>query len=704
MKANELIDELNKEQKAAVLHNKGPLAIIAGAGTGKTRTITRKIAYLIKNKKMTPENILAVTFSNKAANEMRERVFNLVGEQANLAQISTYHAFCVKVLREEIAFFDYPRKFNILDDIDQKQILRPIYKKFGISPHTFSYKETTSFISKMKMTKKSPEEVLESASNDNERIKAKLYLGYVAETKRIKSLDFDDLLIFVHTLFNKDAKIAKKWADKYKYVLVDEFQDTSLIQYEIIKAIVPHNNITIVGDPDQTIYTWRQADVSIINNFKKYFKGASVIKLVENYRSTETILEAANKLISHNKNRIKKDLFSNLGKGNIIEFYHGFSDDAEARWVTQKIKELKKEKNQLKEIAILYRANYISQPFEKNLINEGINYNIFGGLKFYQRKEIKDAIAYLKLINNGDEVSLRRMINIPSRKIGAVALSKLVGFAGEKGQDLYRTIINDFNEIPLSATQSDSLATFLNLITKYKRAMKSNSIALVMEKFLLEVNYRSIWKISEDQDRFNNLDQLVASIKEWEKDNSGKTLNDYLEEVSLYIDTDTEKSKDYISLQTIHSAKGLEFKNVFIVGFSEGVFPSTRAMDESGDAGLEEERRLAYVAVTRAKERVFISNSRGYAIDHKTQKKPSRFISELGVDIKDFTSEFIAPMNFDDNYEKNKKVVVGDKVSHLKFGIGVIVKVAGDLIDISFKDPHGVKTLMKNHKSIERIK
>ena len=704
MKKNELLGVLNKEQKAAVLHIKGPLAIIAGAGTGKTRTITRKIAYLIRHTKIEAEQILAVTFTNKASKEMRERVENLIGDEVNKTNISTYHSFCVKVLRQEIDFFGYPKNFNILDDIDQRQILKPIYKKYGISPHTFSYKEVISYICRKKMTRNTPEEVIEAATNDTERVKGKVYKDYIDETIRIKSLDFDDLLLFVHKLFNAEPKIAKKWADKYKYILVDEFQDTSLIQYEIIKFMAPHNNITVVGDPDQTIYTWRQADVSIILNFKKHFKGASLIKLVENYRSTQTILDSANKLIAHNKNRIEKKLFSNNGKGDIIEFYHGFSDEAEARWVMQKIKELKKQKTQLKEIAILYRANYISQPFERNLISENINYTIFGGLKFYQRREIKDAIAYLKLINNGDEVALRRMINIPSRKIGAVALSKLVNFASCKDGDLYRTIINNFKELPISAAQRDCLALFLNLLTKYKRALDSNKISLVAEKFLQEVQYKSIWKISEDQDRFDSLDQLVESIKEWEKDNIGKTLNDYLEEVSMYMDSDSDSSKDFVSLQTIHSAKGLEFKNVFIVGFSEGVFPSSRALIENGDEALEEERRLAYVAVTRAKERVYISNSRGFAIDHKTQKKPSRFIGELGIDIRDFTSEFIAPVNFDDNYEKNKKIVEGDKISHIKFGVGVVVNVDGDLINISFKDPHGVKTLMKNHKSIERLR
>ncbi len=702
---DKLLENLNKEQKAAVLHTSGPLAIIAGAGSGKTRTLTRKLAYLANKPKNDPTRLLAVTFTNKAAAEMRDRVSKYVDKKGGTPLIKTYHALCVKILRSEIGFFGYPKNFNILDTLDQKQILTPIYKKYGISPRTFSYNNMISQISKNKMHSITPEMLLEEAKNDTERVLANVYGDYTEQIKRIKSLDFDDLLFFVYRLFRESKDAKARWSKAYDYVLVDEFQDTSFIQYEIIQTLAANNNITIVGDPDQTIYTWRWADVNLIRNFKKYFKGAKVIKLEQNYRSTQTILDAANLLIMKNKDRDKKNLYTEAGHGDIIEFFHGFSDEAEARWIVQKIQELKRNKTQLKEIAILYRANYLSNTIEKALINGGINYVIFGGVKFYQRQEIKNAVAFLKTINNGDEVSLRRIINIPSRKIGTVAVTKLIAFSNKMKMPLFEAIKTHFKELPLSLTQRNELAKLINNVGKYKMALKSNPISLVIDKFMREIGYVKPSSSVEEMARLDNLREFVRSIKAWETKNKNLTLDDFLAEISLYTDQDDVRvSNDYITLMTVHAAKGLEYKNIFIAGFSDGVFPSQRAIDEGGVPAVEEERRLAYVAVTRAKERVFISNSRGYAIDYKTQKKPSRFIEEMGINIRDFTNEFIAPKNIKENYSKKGTFIAGDRVSHDKFGEGEVINVKGELIEIVFKDPHGVKTLMKNHKSIERVR
>ena len=701
---NEILEPLNKQQKAAVVYHKGPLAIVAGAGSGKTKTITRKIAYMLTGN-IKPKEILAVTFTNKAAKEMRTRLTKLVGPEGSDVFVSTYHSLSAKILREEISYFEgYKKWFNILDDVDQIQILRHIYRNYSISPQTFSFKETLMFIAKNKAAKTTGETLLKEAKNDTEKIMAKVFIDYEAQKTRMKSLDFDDLLIFTDRLFIERPDIAEKWSKKFKYVLVDEFQDTSWIQYEIIKKLAAHNNITIVGDPDQTIYTWRQADVEILNNFKSNFKKSTVIKLETNYRSTSNILNAANQLISHNPNRIKKNLVSVKGPGSDLDFYHAFSEDAEARWVVEKIRELKKEKNQLKDIAVLYRANYLSQAIEKAFMNEGINYVIFGGAKFYQRHEIKDALAFLKVIYDGDEVSFRRIINIPARKIGKVAVSSLLKWAKESNMQLYQAIITNFNDAPLSSGQKQSLATLVNLIRKYHAALKSNPIATVLEKFLIEVNYKSVWRKKEDLVRFDNITRLIDSIKEWEKKNPTKGIEQFIQEIILYTGSGEEVSKDYASLMTVHASKGLEFKNVFLIGFSDGIFPSNRSMTDDGNAGLEEERRLAYVAITRAMDRLFISHSRGFAIDHKTQKKPSMFIRELGINVQDFTSEFIAPASFEDNLKTNNDISVGDRLSHIKFGIGKVVKMDNELIDIAFKDPYGIKTLMKNHKSIERVK
>lgn len=702
---DKLLENLNKQQKAAVLHVEGPLAVIAGAGSGKTRMLTRKIAYLIENIGISNHKILAVTFTNKAASEMRERVMEMLNNQNKSAVILTYHALCARILRQEISYFDYPNNFNILDVTDQKQILSSIYKIHNIQAKSLSTSSMLDYISHNKVLNISPQEKMLEAKKDYEKLAALVYQDYQNELKRFQSLDFDDLIIFVHKLFKESATARTKWSSLFDYILVDEFQDTSYMQYEILQTLASKNNITIVGDPDQTIYTWRWADVDLINNFHQYFKGAKIIKLEQNYRSSKNILKAANRLIKHNKLRIDKNLFTENENGEEIEFFHAFSDEAEARWIVRKIYDLKKNKTQLKDIAIIYRANYISQSIERALIKANINYLIFGGIRFYQRQEIKDAISYLKIMNNNDEVSMMRMINVPARSLGLVATTRLNEFAQTKNKSLMQAIIENFNELPLQIKQKNELAKFINLLNKYRIALKTNAISKVLRAFLIEVEYFNLYKSNEEKHRLDNINELIRSIEVWEKDNPTKKLFDYLSEVSLYIDYESvSRNSDFVSLMTAHSAKGMEYRNVFIAGFSEGIFPSARAIDEGGDAALEEERRLAYVALTRAMQKLFISHSRGYAMDYKTQKRPSRFLKEMGINIRDFNFEFV-PTVFEEDVEKvdNNNIIVGDKVLHIVFGEGLVLNVSDELVDIKFKKPFGVKTLMKNHKSIERI-
>ncbi|WP_128008698.1 UvrD-helicase domain-containing protein [Mycoplasma sp. ATU-Cv-508] len=697
--------QLNTQQQAAVLHVQGPLAVIAGAGSGKTRMLTSKIAYLIVDIGISPERVLAVTFTNKATNEMRERVVEMIGSQAEKAQISTYHSLCAKILRSEIGHFGYPTHFNIIDGADQKQILDTIYKMHGASAKQFTHSSMLDYISRNKVLNISPSQKMSEARKDYEKLEAAVYRDYQQELERVKALDFDDLIIFVHKLFKENPNARARWSQKFDYVLVDEFQDTSYTQYEILETLASRGNITIVGDPDQTIYTWRWADVDLINNFQKYFKGAKIIKLEQNYRSTQLILNHANKLIKHNRMRIDKNLYTNNDQGEGIEFFSAFSDEAEARWIVQKIYELKKNKTQLKDIAIIYRANYISQSIERALIRGNVNYVVFGGTRFYQRKEIKDAISYLKIISNGDEVSVLRMINVPPRSLGGTTVAKLVEFAKKVGKPLLSALTDHFQDLPLQIKQRNELATFINLINKYRVALKTNPIAKVLRSFLIEINYLDLWKAPEDKSRLENINELIRSIDVWQKEHQDKQLADYLEEIVLYIDYENiSRTNDFVSLMTAHAAKGLEFKNVFIAGFSESVFPSARAIDEGGEAALEEERRLAYVALTRAMKKVFISSSRGYSIDYKSQKRPSRFLKEMGINTSRFTKSFIAE-NLDSEAINlaNENIVAGDRVSHIIFGEGTVINVNNELIDINFRKPYGVKTLMKNHKSIERI-
>ena len=694
-------DGLNTQQKAAVLHTTGPLSIVAGAGSGKTRTLTHKLAYLIDEINIDPYKVLAVTFTNKAAKEMKVRVEELIGAKAKVVTLSTYHSLCVRILRQEIDFFDYPKRFNILDTTDQRQILSPIYRKHGLSPRVISYSNMISYISKNKMLLNEAHVLIESAEKDSEKVMAKIYKDYMEVTRKSKSLDFDDLLVFVYKLFKENKEAAAKWSKRFEYVLVDEFQDTSKIQYEIIKTLAASKNITIVGDPDQTIYTWRYADASLLKKFKSDFEGATTVVLDQNYRSTKTILKAANKLIKHNLNREPKNLFSENSVGEEIAFYYGFSDDAEARWIAKQMRKLRSEGVRLKDMAVLYRANYVSQSLERQFVNANIQYIIYGGVKFYQRQEIKDAISFLKVINSWDEIALNRVINVPSRKIGAVAVEKLSKDAANHGMLLGEAIQKRFKELPLSVNQRNELGTFINLINKYKAALESNTIAKVLSKFMIEVGYYKMFN-QEDQSKVDNIKQLVKSIDDWEKQNDDKDVFDYLSEISLYMDgDDSEFVNDYTSLMTVHSSKGLEFDYVFIAGFSEGVFPSARSLEEK--FGLEEERRLAYVAITRARKKLFISNSRGYAIDHKTQKKPSRFIGELGIDIREHSSHFIAPTSFEDNYNDDGNIIQGDRISHPAFGDGIVLNIQGDIAEINFSAPHGVKSLMKNHKSLKKV-
>lgn len=698
-----LFQKLNKEQQEAVLYNDGPLAIIAGAGTGKTRTITYKVAYLIKKQNVKPERILAVTFSNKAAREMKERIINLVGGEANKAQISTYHSLCVRILREDIDKLGISRHFNIIDSIDQKMILRPGYKKFNLSSKGIPHKAIVEYISRNKFLKKSTDELKSEVNTEYEKGLFNLYKYYRKETQRTNSLDFDDLILVTEQLFTKFSNIAKKWGEKYDYILADEFQDTSSFQYSILKKLAHHQQITVVGDPDQTIYSWRRADSRLLTNFQKDFTNTKIVLLIENYRSTPNVLRAANRLISHNKrNRIAKDLFTTRKPGAEIEFFHGFSEDAEARWIVQQIQMLRKNKTQLKNIAILFRANYLSNPLERALIKEEIDYVLFGSIRFYQRSEIKDAIAFLKVINDGDEVALRRIINVPPRKIGTISVDKIFALEQITKNNLFDTIIKNFGKLEIPRAALEGLAKLINLVRKYRIALKTNSIATVLEKFLVEINYYSI--IPQDEEgRIESLRQLINSLEIWEKNNPEKTLNDFLIEIALFVDKDeSNRSNDYISLMTVHTAKGLEFDNIFIFGFSEGIFPSKKALDEGGDLGLEEERRLAYVAATRTKKALYITSSRGYNIEHTMQKKPSRFLKELGIDYRRFTSEFIAPLDFSENYE-DKALIEGDKVLHEKFGEGVILNVSGEVATINFQKPYGQKMMMKNHKSLKRI-
>lgn len=710
-----ILNDLNKEQKAAVIKTEGPLRIIAGAGSGKTKVLTRKIAYLVEVANKDPKKIIALTFTKKAANEMKERVEEIIGEKANKIIILTFHSLCAKFLQQEINVIEgFNSKFIILDSTDQVQLLKEIYKKYSFSHTVISYHSMLEFISKNKINYVFPKDLITTTTNEISKVYATVYQEYENETKKSKSLDYDDLLIYTKNILLNNSEILHRWQSKFDYFLIDEFQDTSKIQYDIIALLLKKNNITIVGDPDQTIYSWRGAEITFINEFDKMYPEATTIILHQNYRSTQNILNVANKLISHNHNRLPKNLDTNNEKGCEIEYYQGNSQESETLWIVSKINLLKKSKVQLKDIAILYRSNFYSRAIEDGLIQESIPHKVIDGQKFYERAEIKDAISFLRCIWEPNDISLKRIINIPARKIGSVTLEKIIDFANTKNMSLWESWIKYFNQINIPKESKENLFKFIKITQKHKAALlKKISISKVLESFLNEIKYLEFIKENKvsdvAQNKFENIKEFLKSIKIWENKHPDKTIDDYLEEISLTaLASEDVNNMNYISLMTIHSAKGLEFKNVFLIGLNEEIFPTQRAIEENEEENnlkIEEERRLAYVAITRARERLFLSGSKGWMFENKQSKKqPSRFLKEMGIDLDNYESNATFSDYLSPNLKVNKKFTSGDRIVHTNFGEGIVLDVNGDVLVIEFKNKNiGIKQLLKNHKSIERL-
>ncbi|WP_029905662.1 ATP-dependent helicase [Mycoplasmopsis opalescens] len=721
----QLLSELNKEQHEALLYFDGPLRIVAGAGSGKTRVLTRKIAYLVTELGIDENSILALTFTNKAAKEMAARVEYYLEHKYEKVEITTFHSICAKILRKEAIHLNLNPDFQIIDDADKKQILSRIFRANDIDAQEMSFNRvinTISWAKGLQLNSFDLYEKLMEEEPENEAANKKfasIFESYNEQLEADQCLDFDDLIIKTHSLFTRFPEVATLWSRKYSHILIDEFQDTSATQYEIVKALSKSGaQITIVGDPDQTIYGWRGADVNLILNFDKDFTNTKTILLNTNYRSTKTILDAANKLISHNKKRFLKELTTENPQGESIEFNHAFSIESEARWVVQKINELKRNKIQLKNIAIFYRSNYYSRQFEEELTRENINYKVFNGTKFFQRREVKDALAFLRVIYDGSEVSLLRIINVPSRNIGEVNLNKIIEFAREQNKPLFQTLIDSYKELPVKIDVKRKLVDFLNNILRSRKALKNskvNPIHLVLSDFLTKIGYFEHLKddVLLKGTGADNVNELIRSIKRWQEMNPEKTLKDYIEYVSLLsAGDDFDNSTNYVTLMTIHGSKGLEFDNIFIVGLSDKIFPHVKSLEKNKPDLAEEERRLAYVAVTRAKHRLFLSDSRGYYVGTNEHKQPSRFIKEMGIDINKFIlHQGEVGINFSDMTDEkeiknlNKNILPGDIISHSFFGEGQVLEVFNDTIVATFPNKGDkIYTLAKNHPSIRLLK
>ncbi len=695
------LSKLNKQQLEAVKHIDGPMLVLAGAGSGKTKVLTSRIAYLIENG-VNPDNILAITFTNKAAKEMKEREIRLIGNLAKGIQISTFHSLGLRLIKENYIKLGYKSNFVILDSDDTLTVVKKIMKELNLNPKFYNARDIRNKISSAKNELLSPEEYAKMEFDKNIIL---VYERYNHKLKINNSLDFDDLLILPIKLFKNNPEVLKYYQDKYKYVLIDEYQDTNEAQYIFSKMLCNnHKNIFVVGDNDQAIYAFRGANYKNILNFEKDYPNCKVILLEENYRSTQNILDAANSVIKHNKMRKDKNLWCNNDIGSKVKYVKVDSDKEECAYVSDKIKELHNNNVNYEDIAILYRTNAQSRLIEEEMLRNGIPYRIVGSFYFYNRKEIKDLLCYLRLINNNyDDVSLLRVINTPKRGIGEKTLDNLAKRANDKNCSLFEAI------------ESGKELTFKNLILKMQKECESLTLTDMVELVLKESGMREELvneKTLEAEIRLENLEEFKSITKGYEEEYGVISLTDFLNEISLVSDiSEHQDSNNRVSLMTIHAVKGLEFDNVFIVGMEEGIFPHYNSINEGTQAAIEEERRLCYVAITRAKKNLWMLNAKRRMLFGNTQiNMPSRFMDEIDMrymetennksDIISRTSNFVKGNMFrneDVSYE------VGDHVRHDEFGEGVVVSVDKLLVTIAFPHPYGIKKIMAKHKSITKI-
>ena len=694
------LDTLNDRQKEAVLYNEGPLLIIAGAGAGKTKTLTTKIAYLIEEMGALPSNILAITFTNKAAKEMKDRIIRLIGSIGYQIQTSTFHSFGLKLLKENYERLGFDKNFVIMDSDDSLTIVKKILKDMDLDPKIYNPRAIRNKISSCKNELISPKAYSRYTVSPYEEIVCKVYEKYQEKLMKNNAVDFDDLLILPIKLFEENKDILEKYQEQFKYILIDEYQDTNEAQYKLTKMLSEkYRLITCVGDDSQSIYSFRGANYKNILNFEKDYKDAKTILLEQNYRSTSYILNAANDVIKNNKMKKEKNLWTSRGEGNKVKYYRALSESDEAYYVVKGIKQAISNGNNYDDIAVLYRTNAQSRNLEEAMLKENIPYRVVGSFYFYSRKEIKDLLAYLRLIHNEkDNISLLRVINTPKRGIGLKTIENLTKKADEENISIYEAIT------------SGKELEFKKIIEKLKEVSENVTLTELIDKILTGTGIKEELEKEEDitsEVRLENLEEFKSITKSFEEREGLISLEDFLLEISLV--SDAEEYKDdtnRVSLMTVHSVKGLEYKDVFIVGMEEGIFPHMNSLMESSE--IEEERRLAYVAITRAKDNLTIINARRRTLFGREQvNPPSRFISEISTDLLDIVNkkEEITP-KLDVNTVLREEAVdykLGDNVYHETFGAGKVVEVTNTLISVAFKHPHGIKKLMKNHKKLSKI-
>ncbi|MBT6776984.1 UvrD-helicase domain-containing protein [bacterium] len=710
---------LNKTQKEAVEAVNGPVLIFAGAGSGKTRVLTHKLYHLVNEGLFKPEEILAVTFTNKAAKEMKERVLKLLKTSDLNLSMGTFHSICARVLREDIDVLGFSRHFAIYDVKDQLDLVKVLFESFEISKNLITPNQLRNQISLFKNKMMEPKAVESKAKTILEKTVSKIYKEYQKNLKLNDALDFDDLLTFPLEIFKKKPSVLKKYQKRWKYILVDEYQDTNRAQFQFLTNLASaHENICVVGDDDQSIYGWRGADVSNILDFEKTFSSCKVFKLEKNYRSTQEILNAATAVVMHNDKRASKNLVAANGSGETLGLLETIDEQEEASAVVSSIeKEIKLNKRTFNKFSVLYRTNAQSRALEESFIRQGIPYNIIGSVRFYERKEVKNVIAYLRLVVNlKDTISLRRIINFPARGIGAKTIDKCVEQA-KKDKIEFIDVLKNPNNMEIRGKQADALFKFYNIIIKYHDLRKKLSASELARSLVEEIGILTHFKESKEpdaKDRFDNVAELLTSIEEFSVRNPDSELSTFLENVSLQTDIDNWNDTDNrVTLMTIHSSKGLEFPVVFIAGMDEGLFPLFRSLDDKSE--LEEERRLFYVALTRAEEKVYLlyaTNRRRMGAE-TVNGLPSRFINEIPEEALDrisfssaVTRKFVAGKRKKDGLTQMVRTVtdfddfqVGDNVEHSIFGAGKIMALSGigenQRVGVVFNDGTRKKLIVK---------
>lgn len=753
MTANVFLKGMNPKQAEAVQATEGPLLIMAGAGSGKTRVLTHRIAYLIEEKEVNPWNILAITFTNKAAREMKERVSGLLGAGGEDVWISTFHSMCVRILRRDVDHIGYSRNFTIIDSSEQLTLMKRVVKELNIDPKKYDPRSMLGAISNAKNELLTPEDYAAMQGSFFEQLVAKCYDLYQKELRRNQCMDFDDLIMITIRLFKDNEEILNYYQRKFHYIHVDEYQDTNHAQYTLVNMLAAKfRNLCVVGDADQSIYGWRGADMQNILDFEKDYPDAQTILLEQNYRSTKTILAAANQVIANNTNRKAKNLWTENNDGEKITYYRGDSERDEGRFIVSEIqKQQREKKRKYGDFAVLYRTNAQSRVVEETLLKANIPYKMVGGHKFYDRKEIKDILAYLQVIANpADSLSFARIVNTPKRGIGQTSLERLREFADTHDLSLLEASLNVALS-PLSGKAAKELAEFGELIDGFNQMIPYLTVTELTKEVLAKSGYEEDLKRQntlESQNRLENLEEFISVTQEFDKtfaatqedeaESAEDKLTIFLNDLALISDVDSyEEEASEVTLMTLHAAKGLEFPVVFLVGLEEGVFPLSRALMEENE--LEEERRLAYVGITRAEEELFLTNALSRTLYGKTQyNRPSRFVKEIEEELlankgnaaptgfgsstgASGGSGTFSPKTFKAEYKqaatrgvssKQETVAagenwqVGDKVQHKKWGQGTVVRVGGSSkdveLDVAFPS-QGIKRLLAAFAPIEKI-